>query len=221
MTNSAWITWTERRLSAMKAAGCMGISYGIESGVDEILQAIKKGATTAQAREAVRLTKEAGIEVLAHVVLGLPGETPETIRRTVDFVKELDPDYAQFYCAIPFPKTPFEKLARSEGWVTTDDYSKYELNQAILSTPALPAEKLRDARRKAYREFYLRPSYLWKRLKKVRTPRELWRMSDKAGTSFVIGFEGNASFLPDGATASVIMHGSAGNVGDFHQGWRG
>jgi radical SAM superfamily enzyme YgiQ (UPF0313 family) len=174
MTNSRVDHVDREALSAMKAAGCMGISYGIESGVDEILQAIKKGATTAQAREAVRLTKEAGIEVLAHVVLGLPGETPETIRRTVDFVKELDPDYAQFYCAIPFPKTPFEKLARSEGWVTTDDYSKYELNQAILSTPALPAEKLRDARRKAYREFYLRPSYLWKRLKKVRTPRELW-----------------------------------------------
>lgn len=184
MTNSRVDHMDREVLSAMKAAGCIGISYGVESGVDEILRAIHKGATTAQAREAVRLTKEAGIEVLVHVIFGLPGETPATIRRTVAFVKELDPDYAQFYCAIPFPKTELETLAREKGWITTEDYSKYELNQAILDTPALPVEALRVARKSAYRSFYLRPSYLLKRLRRIRGWKDLW-VNVKQGFDFI------------------------------------
>lgn len=184
MTNSRVDHVDREVLAAMKKAGCIGISYGVESGVDEILKAIHKGATTQQAREAVRLTKDAGIEVLAHVVLGLPGETKETIKKTVAFIKELDPDYAQFYCAIPFPKTELEALAREKGWITTDDYSKYELNQPILHMPSLSVEELRTARKKAYREFYLRPSYILKRLKLVRRPKDLW-MNIRQGLDFI------------------------------------
>jgi len=160
-------------LKEMQFTGCIGISYGVESGVDEILQNVKKGATAEQARIAVKLTKEAGIEVLAHIIFGLPGETPETIKRTIQYVKQLDPDYAQFYCAIPFPKTELAVLGKKEGWITTEDYAKYELNQAILNYPRLTIEQLQRARIKAYREFYLRPSYIWKRLRKIRSLKEL------------------------------------------------
>lgn len=184
MTNSRVDHVDREVLTAMRSAGCIGISYGVESGVDEILRNIKKGATTQQAREAVRHTKEAGIEVLVHVVLGLPGETPETIERTVAFVKELEPDYAQFYCAIPFPKTELESLAREKGWITTEDYSRYELNQPIMDMPSLSVDQLRVARKKAYRSFYLRPAYIWKRLKLVRHPADLW-MNIRQGFDFV------------------------------------
>lgn len=160
-------------LDAMKASGCIGISYGIESGDDAILKNIRKGATATQAAEAVRMTKAAGIEVLAHVILGLPGETVATIRRTVDYIRRLDPDYAQFYCAIPFPKTELEAQAKREGWAIRGDYSRYELNQPILELPTLTLEELARERSRAYRAFYLRPSYLWGRLRKVRSPRDL------------------------------------------------
>jgi anaerobic magnesium-protoporphyrin IX monomethyl ester cyclase len=159
-------------LKEMKSSGCMGISYGVESGSDEILRNVKKGANATQARQAVKLTKEAGIEVLAHVILGLPGETMETINRTIQYIKELDPDYAQFYCAIPFPKTELEKRAKKAGWITTEDYAKYELNQPILSMPGLTLTQLQEARKRAYREFYLRPAYIWKRLKKMGSIKE-------------------------------------------------
>jgi anaerobic magnesium-protoporphyrin IX monomethyl ester cyclase len=159
-------------LKEMKASGCLGISYGVESGTDEILRNIKKGANAEEARLAVKLTKEAGIEVLVHVILGLPGETPETIHQTIQYIKKLDPDYAQFYCAIPFPKTELEEWAKKKGWIATDDYAKYELNQPVLNMPGLTLEQLQEARKKAYRAFYLRPAYIWKRLKKMRSLKE-------------------------------------------------
>ena len=156
-------------LAAMKEANCIGISYGIESGDDAILRNIRKGATAAQAEEAVRLTKEAGIEVLAHVILGLPGESVRSIRNTVDYIKRLDPDYAQFYCAIPFPKTELEETAKREGWLIRGDYARYELNQPILELPTLTLEELSRERSRAYRAFYLRPSYMAGRLAKCRS----------------------------------------------------
>ena len=154
-------------LGEMKSSGCIGVSYGVESGVDEILEKMKKGANAQQAKDAVRLTKMAGIEVLTHIIFGLPGETIETINKTIEYVKEMDPDYAQFYCAIPFPKTELEDMGKKNGWISTEDYSKYELNQPILNLPTLSSEQLQKARIRAYREFYLRPTYIFKRLRKI------------------------------------------------------
>jgi radical SAM superfamily enzyme YgiQ (UPF0313 family) len=156
-------------LREMRSSGCIGVSYGVESGVEEILKNMKKGATAEQARVAVRQTKEAGIEVLTHIIFGLPGETMETIKETIKYVKELDPDYAQFYCAIPFPKTELEEMGKKNGWITTDDYAKYELNQPILHLPTLSVEQLQEARNMAYRQFYLRPAYIFKRLRKIKS----------------------------------------------------
>jgi radical SAM superfamily enzyme YgiQ (UPF0313 family) len=160
-------------LKEMRSSGCIGVSYGVESGVEEILKNMKKGATAEQARVAVRLTKEAGIEVLTHIIFGLPGETLDTINETIRYVKELDPDYAQFYCAIPFPKTELEEMGKKNGWITTEDYAKYELNQPILNLPTLSVEDLQKARSRAYREFYLRPAYILKRLRKIKSLKDL------------------------------------------------
>jgi anaerobic magnesium-protoporphyrin IX monomethyl ester cyclase len=168
MSNSRVDQMDAEVLKEMRSANCIGVSYGVESGVEEILKNMKKGATAEQARVAVRLTKEAGIEVLTHIIFGLPGETMETIKETIKYVKELDPDYAQFYCAIPFPKTELEEMGKKNGWITTDDYAKYELNQPILNMPGLSVEELQKARNMAYRQFYLRPSYIFKRLRKIR-----------------------------------------------------
>ena len=190
-------------LREMKSSGCIGVSYGVESGVDEILINMKKGADADQARVAVRQTKEAGIEVLTHIIFGLPGETPETIERTIQYVKELDPDYAQFYCAIPFPKTELEALGKKEGWITTGDYSKYELNQPILALPTLTMDQLQAARSRAYRAFYLRPSYILKRLRKIRSFRDFW-MNSRQGWDFISNWilKSSTQQLPDQAAAA-------------------
>ncbi len=173
MCNSRVDTVDFEMLSRMAETGCTVMSYGVESGVQEILDRAKKRTTVEQIKDAFKWTKAAGIESIAHVILGLPGETPQTIKKTVALVNQIQPDYAQYYCAIPFPGTELYKVAVKEGWLVTKDWSKFEINQAIISTPELSAEELGRARQAALRQFYLHPSYMWKRLRDAKSFREV------------------------------------------------
>ncbi len=184
MTNSRVDTVDPEMLNMMRKANCIGISYGIESGVQEILNNVKKGTTVEQISKAIGWTKAAGIESLAHVIFGLPGETPQTIEQTIKFIKKIDPDYAQFYCAIPFPGTKFYEMANKNNWIISRDWSKYELNQVVISTPQLSAEELKEAKVKAYKKFYLRPKYITKRIGKIRSADEIM-VNLKQGFNFI------------------------------------
>ncbi len=171
-------------LNLMKKSGCIGISYGIESGSQDILDNTNKRISLSQIRGAIKLTREAGMESLAHVIFGLPGETKETIDKTINFVIMLEPDYVQFYCAIPFPGTEFYKMAKGNNWLVSMNWKNYELNQAVVSTPLLNAEDLYRARIRAYRKFYLRPGYIIRRIKKTRTIKDLILLLIQGGRFF-------------------------------------
>ncbi|MFQ5900623.1 MAG: B12-binding domain-containing radical SAM protein [Thermodesulfobacteriota bacterium] len=171
-------------LLLMKKSGCIGISYGVESGVQEILNNVEKGINIQQIKDAFRRTREAGIETLAHIIFGLPGETKETIEKTIRFVIDLDPDYAQFYCAIPFPGTEFYEMAKEKNWIVADSWDRYELNQTIISTDQLSSDELKNAKVIAYRRFYLRPAYVLKRLKKIKSYRDL-SMTVRQSVNFI------------------------------------
>lgn len=172
MTNSRVDKVDLELLKLMKSAGCSMVSYGVESAVPEILRNCKKGTTPEQIQNAFKWSREAGLETIAHVILGLPGETRETIRETTSFMKKIKPDYAQFYGAIPFPGTEFYDMTIDNKWLTTNDWRCFEINQAIVSYPELSAEELDKARSQAFRSFYFRPSYILKRLVKLRSWRE-------------------------------------------------
>lgn len=156
MCNSRVDTFDEELAGRMRRAGCDGVSFGIESGDQGMLDRMQKGTTVDQARRAVAAARLAGIPVLAHFLLGMPGETLETIRRTVAHACELDPDYAQFYCATPQPGTPLWEEAIRMGYLKPGSWSRLELHRAALSTEQLAAADLERARRRAYRVFYLR-----------------------------------------------------------------
>ncbi|UJR84371.1 B12-binding domain-containing radical SAM protein [Sandaracinus amylolyticus] len=141
----------------MRRAGCVGISFGLESGVQEILDRAKKGTTVEQGRAAVEATKSAGISTLGHFILGLPGETRETVRRTVSYAIEVDPDWAQFYCATPLPGTALRAEAEREGALVGGDWSELELHRPSMSTSTMSASELERQRRWAYLAFYGRP----------------------------------------------------------------
>jgi radical SAM superfamily enzyme YgiQ (UPF0313 family) len=111
-------------LKKMKKAGCWNIFYGIESGNQELLDRIKKGITLDQIRNAVKLTKKAGIEVRGSFMIALPGETPEMAHKTIDFAIELDPDYAQFSITTPYPGTELFEQAKQYGELS-GDFSKF------------------------------------------------------------------------------------------------
>lgn len=160
-------------LKNIKSAGCWMVGYGVESGVQEILDRAKKGITLEQVRNAVKLAREAGLETTAHVIFGLPGETPQTAQKTIDFVKGLGLDFAQFYCVVPWPSTMLYKEAKEKGWIACDDWSLFEQNYSVLDMETISKEDVVKYRKKAIREFYFRPSVILKTIKKIRGVKEL------------------------------------------------
>ena len=156
-------------LKLMKNAGCHQISVGIESGSEKILRNIKKNINLKQASRMVGECKKAGITVRACFMFGNPGETEGTIRKTIEFSKELDPDIVLYNITTPFPGTEMFNWARKNGYLKEMDWDEYDLASVVMELPTIKSSKILKAYKNAYREFYLRPSYLFGRLCKIRS----------------------------------------------------
>ena len=133
-------TISEKLLSKMKAAGCTAVSFGIESANPAILNTIKKGITVQQIRNAVRICRRVGISPYASFILGLPGETPETIKETTDFAANLQQEGLAygFHILAPFPGTEVREKNDALGIrILSDDWSKYDANRAVVETVAV------------------------------------------------------------------------------------
>ncbi|MDP3888803.1 MAG: radical SAM protein [bacterium] len=162
----------KKMLKLMKKAGCWQIAYGIESGNDQILETIKKGLNKEIVRQAVKLTKEAGIETRGFFILGLPGETEETLRETIDFAKELDLETADFNSLIPFPGTEIYNQRKRLGHVINRSFDYYfpsMSDQLVFIPHHLNPQVLKKYLNKARFEFYFRPSYILKRIIKTKS----------------------------------------------------
>ena len=153
-SNSRVDTIDEELASAMKRAGCWMISFGIESGDQAALDAAGKGATVEDAEHAVAAVKRAGIKVAGHFVLGIPGETAESLERTLALARRLPLDFEQFYCAVPFPGSRLYEEAREKGWLREEDFSRFRQDEALLELPGLTPEEVMAYRQLAYRRFY-------------------------------------------------------------------
>jgi radical SAM superfamily enzyme YgiQ (UPF0313 family) len=156
-SNSRVDTIDEELAAAMRRAGCWMISFGIESGDQALLDAAGKGATVEEAARAVEVVKASGIKAAGHFVLGLPGETHESLSRTLELAARLPLDFEQFYCAVPFPGSRLYEEAREKGWLSESDFSRYRQDEAILELPGLSPEEVMAYRQTAYRRFYTRP----------------------------------------------------------------
>jgi radical SAM superfamily enzyme YgiQ (UPF0313 family) len=162
-------------LDLMKRSGCHEIAFGIESGSPTVLRNVKKGVTTDDMRKAAMLCKEAGILFSALVIIGLPGETKDTIQESVDLMKEIDPFYTQFTFAVPFPNTEMYSYYKENDLILTDDWSRYcPIGEPIVRTEALTREQLIELRKSAYLQLLLRPGYL---IRKVRLTDWRWNIS--------------------------------------------
>jgi len=153
---------------AMKRAGCHFILYGIESGSDEILKKIKKGATVESLRRGVVAAKKAGIDVLNCIMLGFYWDTPETIRQTIEFAKELNAEFTQFSTPTALPGTEYYELLRAQGCLASDSWEDFDsFHKANVKLPNLSAEFLNKILSGIYREYYLRPRYVWMMAKRA------------------------------------------------------
>jgi len=153
-------------LKLMKETGCWEIGYGIESGSQQILDTMNKRITLDQIRDAVRLTKEAGISPKGFFIFGSFLETKETIRQTTDFAKELMLDVFHVTHFTPFPGSAAFAEADRYG-AFEKDWRKMNMLKVCFIPKGLTVRELEDSQRKAFLEFYLRPRIAFEEIKGI------------------------------------------------------
>jgi len=149
----------EEMLAMMGKAGNHLISWGIESGNEQILKHARKGAYPDKAERALAWAHKAGIKNWGYFIIGLPGETEATIRETINFAKKLPLDIALFHVAAPYPGTPFFFEVVEKGWFRPGTrWEQVDMDKGtVLDYPDLPAEKLLYWQKRAFREWAFRP----------------------------------------------------------------
>jgi len=131
----------------MARAGCQAICFGVESGSQEILDLVKKKSSLEKVKEAMRMTQAVGITALASFIIGLPGETEETLRKTTEFANELHEEFGSlygFHILAPFPGTEVRDRAADYGLeILTNDWTQYDANHVVTRTTGTTAGVLK------------------------------------------------------------------------------
>ncbi len=169
----------EELLRRMREAGCIRTAFGVESGNQRILdEVIGKHLTLEQVRAAFRAARAVGMETIGFFIIGLPGETEETIEDTIRFACELDPLVANFSMAMPFPGTRMHATVMEKGRLLVKDYDDYAFfeGRAAFEMPGLPRELVERKWKEAYRRFYFRPRRILRQLGRWSTYRDLPRV---------------------------------------------
>src|ERR1700686_1394936 len=163
------VTTDYETLKAQKEAGCRLLIVGYESGDPQILKNIKKGATVDRARQFTKDTKKLGLTVHGDFILGLPGETRESIRTTMDFAKELDVETIQVSLAHAYPGTEMYDFAKKNGFIVGTeamvDSGGHQVAQ--IEYPGLPREHVMEMVHKFYDEYYFRPKAVFRIVRKA------------------------------------------------------
>jgi anaerobic magnesium-protoporphyrin IX monomethyl ester cyclase len=157
---------TRDLLKKMKKAGCIAVWFGVESGCQNVLDSMEKDVNLAQTRRAFKWAHEAGLMTIASVILGFPGETKDTVLKTVKFVEELNPNDVGYHIATPYPGTPMYDFVKENGWLKITDFDRYDTATPVFESPTLNMKDLAEIREKAYQRFYIRPRYVLRMLSK-------------------------------------------------------
>lgn len=156
----------------MKQAGCRRISFGVESGEPRILENIRKDISLDEVRKAFAIVRRSGLESHAFFMIGNPGEGPRSAHRTIQFAKEIGPTWADFSATVAYPGTHLFEEAVENGllkdplWYVEDEIeifltNKHSVSKGQLDLPGFSPKRQVETVRKAYRQFYLRPRWIW------------------------------------------------------------
>jgi anaerobic magnesium-protoporphyrin IX monomethyl ester cyclase len=156
-------TVSEEILVKMRQANCQQVFFGVESGCQKILDAVKKGTTVEQNERAIRLAKDAGLFVAVSVMIGYPGETKEMLQETIDLIRNAEPDDVYICIATPYPGTELRIIVEENGWKISDDWGLYDTTTPVFANPNLSAEDVRKLRTNFYNSFYS-PKYVIRHL---------------------------------------------------------
>ena len=145
-------------LPKMKRAGLAWVLLGVETPFEEELSFYGKGISAQQVFEAFKLLREHDVVSQAMIIIGAPSDTRESIRKKLEFVKKLDPDFAIFTPLTPLPGTPLYELAKREEWLVVEDFSKYDFAHAVMRTKELSPEEVQRLMNLCYQKFFARTS---------------------------------------------------------------
>tara|TARA_Y100000590_G_scaffold470321_1_gene663684 strand:- start:1388 stop:2980 length:1593 start_codon:yes stop_codon:yes gene_type:complete len=179
-------------LQLMSKAGCWNIFYGFETAVPALAENIltnRKNRDFDRMKQVAKWTREAGIQYRGSFMFGMPGETPELAKQTIQNAIDLDPDYAQFGVVCPFPGTQIAKEIKEGKWgkIIENNLEVYNgWKVTWLPHGYNSPEELEDMERYAYKKFYMRPSYILKRILKIRSFEDLKRYI-KGGIALIKG----------------------------------
>jgi anaerobic magnesium-protoporphyrin IX monomethyl ester cyclase len=173
----------EETITALKESGCYRVHFGVESGVQEVLDRMRRKMTLQQVRDAVALTKKHGILVSANFMIGYLDESMDTYERTVEFIKELNPDHVNIFITTVLPGTDLYFEALERGILKTDvwrDFALGRIPSVDLKGLRLPGKDyavndLENMLARAYRRIHLRPAFVFKKLGTAGSPKELLR----------------------------------------------
>lgn len=156
-------------LNLMKRAGCHTIALGMESVDPEVMKNIRKKITPEQIKEAVSMIRKCGMDSILFCVVGFPGETKESIEKTISFLRTVDTTFITLGIAVPTPGTDFYRYVESSGYLLTKDWSLYDpMKKPVFSYPWLSADEIAYYSTHGLHRFYLRPRYIFGRLKSIR-----------------------------------------------------
>jgi len=148
-------------LRIMREAGLRHVVVGFESGNAQILKNIKKGVTKEQAIQFCKDCKKLGLSIHGAFIMGLPGETKETIRETIEYAKMLDLNSIQASLASPYPGTEFYDLCKEQGWISSDSFLDEGGHQkCVINYPNLSNTEIFNSVEEFYNKFYFRPKYI-------------------------------------------------------------
>jgi len=157
-------------LKIMREAGLRHVVVGFETGDPQILKNIKKGVTREQAIQFTRDCKKLGLSIHGAFIMGLPGETRETIQQTIEFAKKLDLNSIQASLASPYPGTEFWDLCKEQGWISSESYIDDTGHQnCIINYPNLTNAEIFNSVEEFYNKFYFRPKYIARSVMKMLT----------------------------------------------------
>jgi len=166
-----------------KDAGCKLLEFGCESGDQKILDSFLKAQTVEDIRQSFKIVNNVGLDTLAFFILGSPLETRETVRKTVELAKEINPTFVEFFLLNPHPGTQSEEEAKAVGMMTNVNWEEINTPQWFnpsIHHPIFSEEELKSMLSRAYREFYFRPGYFMKLLLKMNSFKKVQRYTNLA-----------------------------------------
>ena len=206
------VTTDYETLRAMKEAGCRLLIVGYESGDPQILKNIKKGATVDMAQRFTANCKKLGLLVHGDFIIGLPGETGESIRRTIDFAKRLDTETIQVSIAHPYPGTEFFDYAKKNGLITVDSMTDdvgHQLPNVVY--PGLDRGQLVDWVERFYGEYFFRPRVVWRIVRKAIFNNEERRRLYKEAREYMALRSKRKRFVAEQRAAKTAPSSAAGD----------